>query len=88
MNRLQAAEKRYANLKYLWQQAEKEVATLKVQNADLVVALEELLAMAKYYKPFSGEYPPPVDEDEETWAIGQVYYQAEQALGKVKGDQS
>ncbi len=40
MNRLQAAEKRYANLKYLWQQAEKEVATLKVQNADLVAALE------------------------------------------------
>ena len=40
MNRLQAAEKRYANLKYLWQQAEIEVADLKVQNAELVAALE------------------------------------------------
>ena len=40
MNKIEAAEKRYANLKYLWQQAEKEVAALKVQNADLVAVLE------------------------------------------------
>ena len=56
MNRLQAAEKRYANLKYLWQQAEIEVADLKVtknaletqvfsfqqQNAEMLKALEEI----------------------------------------------
>ena len=39
MNKIDAAEKRYAKLKYLWQQAEIEVADLKVQNADLVAAL-------------------------------------------------
>ena len=35
MNRLEAAEKRYANLKYLWEQE-------KLKNAALVVALEDV----------------------------------------------
>ena len=60
-------------------------AELKKQNADLVAALEELLTVAKHYKPIPKGYNPE-DEDEEMWAIGQVYYQAEQALAQAGKD--
>ena len=40
--------------------------------AERLKMLRELLAVAKYYKPVSLEYPPSPDEDEETWAIGEL----------------
>ena len=88
MNRLQAAEKRYANLKYLWQQAEIEVADLKVtknaletqvfslqqQNADLVAALE---ATQKLLDDIYAEDSIISSSD-----LGTVYEGNNQALGK------
>lgn len=42
--------------------------------------LKDLLAMAKHYKPIPEGYPPPMDEDEETWAIGELYSRIEKEL--------
>ena len=63
----------------LKEQNSKRIVELLGKNASLVAALEELLTVAKHYKPIPKGYNPE-DEDEEMWAIGQVYYQAEQAL--------
>jgi len=79
MNRLQAAEKRYANLKHLWQQAEKEVGDLKVQNADLMVALKEVKLL------LDDIYAEDVISSGE---LSQAYEKVEKALAQVKGDQS
>ena len=48
--------------------------------AERLKMLRELLAVAKYYKPVSLEYPPSPDEDEETWAIGELYSRVEKEL--------
>jgi hypothetical protein len=52
----------------------------------LLEALEDLLAMAKGYipDPRKQKYDPS-NENEEEWAIGMTYQQAEQALATAKG---
>ena len=62
-----------------------EVGKLKQQVTALVEALEQLLAMAKHYKPIPKEYNP-TDEDEEMAFIAMLYEQVEQALALVEGD--
>jgi hypothetical protein len=73
MNRLQAAEKRYANLKFLW---EKE----KKKNADLLQALEDVLAHYRYAH----------EHDCAGWECAECYPQimagkVEQAIAKAEG---
>ena len=58
---------------------------LEEEKRELVEALKSLLAMAKHYKPIPKGYNP-LDEDEETWGIGQIYKEAEKALAKVEGE--
>ncbi len=61
------------------------VVNLEQQVAALVDALEQLLAMAKHYKPIPKGYNP-TDEDEEIAFIAMLYEQVEQALALVEGD--
>jgi hypothetical protein len=54
MNRLQAAEKRYANLKLLWQKRVKQTEELEAQNAQLRAALEDVEWYYVYDDPKTG----------------------------------
>ena len=60
-----------------------KITELEKQNADLVVALEDLLMVAKHYKPIPKGYNPE-EEDGKMWAIGMIYTQAEIALTKAE----
>ena len=72
MNKIEAAEKRYANLKYLWQQAEKEVGDLKVQNADLRAMLITVR--------------DNIGDDPDIYWKNDLIEQIEQALAKAKAE--
>ena len=58
---------------------------LEAENAAMFEALENLLAMTKHFipDPRKMDYDPTY-EDEQDWAIGQTYQQAEQALARVR----
>ena len=84
MNKIEAAEKRYANLKYLWQQAELEVAALKVHNAALVEALKELLESTNDVLDATSL----VDPAERMFRVTASVVNARQALVQVAGKEN